>query len=125
MMNDVRSLMAYKKAFKLAMDIFEISKGFPKEEKYALTDQIRRSSRSVCSNMAEGYRKRRYIKHFISKMTDSDGENAETQVWLAFAYTCQYIEVKTYQKLIAQSNEVGKLIGHMINHPEKYGVKIH
>jgi four helix bundle protein len=77
-----RSLMAYKKGFALAMKIYEISKGFPAEEKYSLTNQIRRSSRSVCTNIAEGYRKRSYPKHFYNKLTDSDGENSETMVWL-------------------------------------------
>jgi four helix bundle protein len=83
---DFRELLAYKKAFDLSMEIFRLSKSFPTEEKYSLTDQIKRSSRSACSNIAEAYRKRRYIAHFISKLTDSDGENSETNVWLEFAY---------------------------------------
>lgn len=78
------------------MDVFEISKQFPKEEKYSLTDQIRRSSRSVCSNLGEGYRKRRYPAHFTSKVSDSDMENTETQVWLDFAYSCKYIDKEAY-----------------------------
>jgi four helix bundle protein len=80
-----KDLIVYQKAFSLAMEIFEISKRFPKEEKYSLTDQIRRSSRSVCSNLAESYRKRRYPAHFLSKLTDSDMENSETDVWLEFS----------------------------------------
>ncbi|WP_340114314.1 four helix bundle protein [Maribellus mangrovi] len=75
---DFKELIVYQKAFKLAMHIFEVSKSFPKEERYSLTDQIRRSSRSTCTNIAEAYRKRRYPKHFLSKLTDSDGENSET-----------------------------------------------
>ena len=77
---DYKDLIAYQKSFKLAMEIFELSKRFPVEEKYSLTDQIRRSSRSVCANMAEAYRKRRYVNHFISKLTDCDVENSETNV---------------------------------------------
>ena len=86
-----KKLLAYSKAFEVAMEIFEFSKSFPKEEKYSLTDQIRRSSRSVCANIAEAYRKRRYEKHFISKLTDSDAENSETQTWIDFALSCNYI----------------------------------
>ncbi|CAC9975672.1 hypothetical protein FLAPXU55_03388 [Flavobacterium panici] len=81
---DFKELLAYKKSFELAMEIFEISKTFPKEETYSLTDQIRRSSRSVTANIAESYRKRRYVNHFISKLTDSDAENSETSTWLEF-----------------------------------------
>ena len=81
------------------MSIFEITKSFPKEEKYSLTDQIRRSSRSVCANIAESSRKRVYPKHFISKLTDSDAENAETQSWLEFAFACQYIDSENFKIL--------------------------
>ncbi len=81
----VGELLAYKKAFAVAMDVFEVSKTFPKEERYSLTDQIRRSSRAVCANLSEAYRKRRYVNHFISKLTDADAENAETQTWIIFA----------------------------------------
>lgn len=88
-------LLAYKKGFNLAMEIFNESKKFPKEETYSLTDQIRRSSRSVCANISEAYRKRLYPKHFVSKLTDSDAENAETQTWLKFALACEYIEEKS------------------------------
>ncbi len=97
---DFKQLLAYKKAFDLAMDIFEISKSFPKEETYSLTDQIRRSSRSVCANISEAYRKRRYPKHFISKLTDADGENSETNTWLDFALACNYISSGDYAKCI-------------------------
>ena len=110
----------YKKAFALAMEIFEISKTFPKEETYSLTDQIRRASRSVCTNLAEAYRKKLYKAHFVSKVTDSDMENSETGVWLDFAFACKYISGDTHLKLTSQNEEVGKLLNHMINNPEKY-----
>jgi four helix bundle protein len=110
----------YKKAFSLAMEIFEISKAFPKEEKYSLTDQVRRSSRSVCANLAEAYRKKRYPAHFISKLTDCDAENSETNVWIDFALACRYINDDTSTSLRIKSEEVGKLLHHMINNPEKY-----
>jgi four helix bundle protein len=120
---DFKNLLAYKKAYRLAMDIFEISKTFPKEETYSLTDQIRRSSRSVCSNIAESYRKRKYIKHFISKLTDTDAENSETSVWLDFSRDCNYIKSDLHSELNNRCIEVGKLINNMINKPEKFGVK--
>ena len=115
-----RDLTVYKKAFDLAMEIFELSKSFPKDEKYSLIDQIRRSSRSVCSCIAEAYRKRRYEAHFISKTSDSDMENSETQVWLDFAFSCKYIEKSIHQSLMKKSEEVGRLLNHMIEFPEKY-----
>ncbi len=118
---DFRSLIVYKKAFKLAMDIYNISKSFPKEEKYSLTDQIRRSSRSTCGNIAESYRKRNYPKHFASKLTDSDGENSETIVWLEFALACKYIEDEIFKKLESESEEIGRLLNYMILNPEKFG----
>ena len=120
---DFKDLLVYKKAFQLAMEIFEISKKFPKEETYSLTDQIRRCSRSVCSNIAEAYRKRRYPKHFISKVSDADSENAETQVWLEFAKACEYIINEEFADLHNKSMEVSKLLNHMIEHPENYGVR--
>jgi len=110
----------YKKAFSLAMEIFDISKSFPKEEKYSLTDQVRRSSRSVCANLAEPYRKKRYPAHFVSKLTDCDAENSETNVWIDFAFACQHINQETKVSLSEKSDEVGRLLHHMINNPEKY-----
>jgi four helix bundle protein len=110
----------YKKAFHQAMEAFEVTKSFPKEEKYSLIDQIRRSSRSVCANLAEAYRKKRYPAHFISKLTDCDAENSETLVWLDFALACKYISEESYQKMVFESEEVGKLLYHIINNPEKY-----
>ena len=118
-----QDLLAYQKSIDLAMNIFEISKKFPKEEVYSLTDQVRRSSRSVTANLAEAYRKRPYPKHFRSKLTDCDAENAETQVWIEFAYRCNYINENLYQELLNQSEEVGKLINYMILNPHKFGVK--
>jgi four helix bundle protein len=117
-----RKLLAYQKGFQLAMEIFEVSKSFPKEETYALTDQIRRSSRSVCANISEAYRKRRYEKHFISKLTDADSENSETQVWLDFAESCQYLSADDKLALVDASLEIGRLLQYMINNPGKFGV---
>ena len=119
-MADFKELYAYVKGFELAMEIFEISKKFPIEEKYSLTDQIRRSSRSVCANIGEAYRKRRYKNHFISKLSDSDAENSETQIWLEFAFKCNYIDETTFQRLNEKSLEVGKLINNMINNADKF-----
>lgn len=119
---DFKALLAYKKAFDLGMQIYEVSKSFPKEETFSLTDQIRRSSRSVCANISESYRKRRYPKSFISKLTDADGENSETSTWLDFALACNYIEPDIHKTLIDQGLEVGKLINYMINNPGKFGV---
>jgi four helix bundle protein len=99
-MGEFGDLLVYKKAFKLAMAIYEISKRFPKEEKYSLTDQIRRSSRSVCTNFAEAYRRRRYPNYFLSKLSDSDTENAETGVWLDFALACKYITESEIQRFV-------------------------
>lgn len=120
-MGTFKDLIVYKKAFALAMEIFEMTKSFPKEEKYFLIDQIRRSSRSVCANLGEGYRKRRYVAHFIAKITDSDMENTETQVWLDFSHACKYINEETYIDKQAKSEEVGRLLQDMIINPKKYG----
>jgi len=119
-MRGFRDLTVYKKAFDFAMEIFEITKTFPNEEKYELTDQIRRSSRAVCRAIGEGYRKRQYPKHFSSKMSDADMENSETQVSLDFAEKCKYITNEVYNDLINKSEEVGRMLNHMIENPEKY-----
>jgi four helix bundle protein len=95
----VRELNVYRKAFDCAMEIFEITKKFPKEEIYSLTDQIRRASRSVCSNLSEGWRKRRYKAVFLNKLTDSGQEAGETQTWLEFSFHCKYIDEKTFHRL--------------------------
>jgi len=115
-----RDLKVYKLAFELQQDIFEISKGFPPEEKYALTDQARRSSRSIGSNIAEAWQKRRYISHFISKLTDSDGENAETQHWIETAYACDYISESQRNELLRKCDIIGKMIGTVMSCPEKF-----
>lgn len=121
---DFKDLIAYRKGFRLAMEIYEISKSFPKEEKYSLTDQIRHSSRSTCANLAEAYRKRIYPKHFITKLTDSDGENSETHIWLNFAKECKYISEEQYNPLHTECIEIGKLINYMINNPNKFGSSV-
>ena len=115
-----RELTVYKIAFEQAMCIFHISKNFPKEEKYSLTDQIRRSSRSVCANIGEAYRKRRYPAHFISKLSDSDMENTETEVWINFALKCDYINQHEYTDLIKKCSEIGKLLNYMMHSPQKF-----
>jgi four helix bundle protein len=119
---DHRELDVYKLSFKCAMEIFQISKSFPKEEKYSLTDQIRRSSRSVCANISEAFRKRRYPKSFIAKLVDSEGEAAESQTWLQFAIECKYIEKNVADRL---SEEFDKIIGKLVtmeNQSEKWTV---
>ncbi len=119
-----QDLLSYRKSFELAMRIFEVSKSFPKEETYSLTDQARRSSRSVAAiTIAEAFRKRRYPKHFISKLMDSHSENSETQGWLEFTLAYKYIDKNMFDKLISASEEVGKLIYCMINNPGKFGSK--
>ncbi|MFM9825803.1 four helix bundle protein [Flavobacterium sp.] len=118
-----QDLLGYKKGFEVAMEVFEITKIFPKEETYSLTDQIRRSSRSVTITIAEANRKREYPKYFHSKLTDADAENSETQGWLEYALACKYITLQTFNNLTEKSKEVGKLINYMILNPEKFGVK--
>jgi len=121
--NSAKDLEVYKKTYALAMQIFEISKTFPKEERYALTDQIRRSSRSVCLNLREAWAKRRYEAHFISKLTDWDGENNETDSSLDFAYDCDYVKTGTHKTLTGLASEVGKMLGSMINNPYSFLIK--
>ena len=115
-----RDLKVYQLAYRLAMDIFNTSKSFPKEEKYSLTDQIRRSSRSVAANIAEGFRKRQYPKMFVSELADADGEATETQVWLDFARDCGYMTPELHAKLVKGYVEVGKMLGTMMSMPEKF-----
>lgn len=115
-----RGLIVYQKAFALAMEIFEITKTFPKEELYELTGQVRRSSRSVCRAIGEGYRKRQYTKHFSSKMSDADMENTESQVSIDIALHCRYITNEQYNRLIDNSEEVGRMLSNMIENPEKF-----
>lgn len=118
----VRDLIVYQKAYAAAMSIFEASKSFPKEEIYSLTDQIRRASRSVCANLAEGYRKRIYPKHFVSKLSDSDGECAETMVFLDFAKDCHYLSEEKHKLITEEYIQIGKMLGSMMRTPEKFAV---
>jgi four helix bundle protein len=118
--NGHKSLRVYQLADELAMEIFHLSKKFPIEEKYSLTDQIRRSSRSVATNIAEGYRKKQYQKMFVSKLADSDGEAAETQTWSDFSLDCGYISPDTHESLHTQYESVGRMLGNMMQHPEKF-----
>jgi four helix bundle protein len=120
-MGSFKDLLAYKKSFELAMEIFQNSKSFPKEETYSLTDQIRRSSRSTNICITEAYRKRKYPNHFISKLTDADMENSETQGWLEFCKACSYITEEEFILLNLKAEEIGKLINYMIMNPEKFG----
>ena len=113
-------LIVFQKAYSSAMRIFEISKRFPAEERYAMTGQIRRSSRSVCLNLKEAWAKRRYEAHFISKLTDCDGENEETKTSLNFAKDCGYLTELEHKQLSAESSEVGKMLGSMIRDPGKF-----
>ena len=113
-------LIIYQKAFEAAMIIFELSKKFPIEEKYSLTDQIRRSSRSVCANLAEGWRKRRYKASFIAKLNDCESEAAETQVWLKFAVKCHYISTEKGRELYSTYNQILSGLVKMINSPESW-----
>ena len=115
-----RDLNVYQNSFEAAMEIYKISKSFPIEEKYSLTDQIRRSSRSVCANIGEAWRKRRYKAAFISKLNDSEGEAAETQVWLDFALRINLIEVETWNELNEKYEIILGQLVKMINEPEKW-----
>lgn len=109
----VRDLEVYRKAFDTAMKIYGISKSFPKDETYSLTDQIRRSSRSVCSNLAEGWRKRRYKAVFLNKLTDAAQEAAETQTWLEFARTCGYLDERTFLELDERYEHIFAMLSAM------------
>lgn len=112
-------LKVYQLSFELAMEIFEISKDFPKVETYSLTDQIRRSSRSVCAHIAEAYRVRQYSAHFESKLATADTECSEIQVWLKFSLKCGYLEKTTYDILNRRSKVIAKLWGFMMQNPQK------
>ena len=118
--NSAKDLRVYAKAYELAMRVFELSKNFPIEERFALTSQIRRSSRSVCLNLREAWAKRRYKAHFISKLTDCDGENSETDSSLDFAKDCRYITSEQHQALTSDCLEIGKMLGTMIKTPRAF-----
>jgi len=121
--NSAKELKVYKKAYGLSMEIFKISKTWPVEERYSLTDQIRRSSRSVCSNLREAWAKRRYEAHFQSKLTDADGENSETGTWLDFAKDCGYISDEDHDRLTVECKQVGAMLGKMFNNPTPFLIK--
>lgn len=116
-LNSAKELNVYKKAYSLAMKIFHLSNSWPAEEKYSLTDQIRRSSRSVCTNLREAWAKRRYPAHFLSKLSDCDGENSETDTWLDFAMDCGYITESQHNELTSECAHIGGMLGKMINNP--------
>ena len=118
--NSAKELQVYQKGYALAMKVFHLSKKFPTEERYALTSQIRRSSRSICLNLREAWAKRRYEAHFISKLTDCDGENGETDSSLDFAKDCGYITVEQHVELTSLCQEVGKMLGSMLNDPRPF-----
>jgi four helix bundle protein len=121
--NTAKDLKVYKVAYALAMEIYKVSKEWPAEERYSLTDQIRRASRSVCSNLREAWSKRRYEAHFVSKLTDSDGENSETDTWLDFAHDCGYLKDEDHINLNERCSEVGKMLGAMIKNSQKFLIK--
>jgi four helix bundle protein len=118
-----KDLRVYQRAYALAMDIFNISKTWPREEKYSLTDQVRRSSRSVCANLREAWAKRKYEAHFTNKLTDSDGENSETDTWLDFAKDCKYISDEDHHRMTNECREVGAMLGSMIKNPTPFLIK--
>jgi four helix bundle protein len=117
-----RELEVYRLAFDVAMKLFELSKTFPIEERYSLTDQVRRSSRSVCANIAEAWRKRRYPKAFISKLSDAEAEAAETQVWIEFAVKCGYLPSEQGDEIERQCENIQGKIVNMLNHPEQWRI---
>ena len=117
-----RDLKVYQIAYELSMKVFEVSKTFPKEETYSLTDQIRRSSRAVCANIAEAYRKKRYTKLFLLTISNADGEASETLVWIDYAKDCGYISESIYDILSRGYQEVGKMLGSMVRHPERFKI---
>ena len=118
--DSAKDLNVYQEAFKLAMEIYKISKSWPAEEKYSLTDQIRRSSRSTCANLREAWAKRRYEAHFVSKLTDCDGENAETDTWLDFAKECGYLPLADHDRLVESCHNVGRMLGAMLKNPDPF-----
>jgi len=118
-----KELIVYQLAFKVSMEIYQITKSLRKEEVFSLTSQIRRSSRSVCSNLAEAFRKRRYEKSFVSKLSDSEGEAAETQVWLDYSLECQYANQETYIRLFADYEKIIGMLVNMMNHPDQWSLR--
>jgi four helix bundle protein len=121
--NSAKELNVYQKSYDLAMQIFNLSKLFPSEEKFALTSQIRRSSRSVSMNLREAWSKRRYEAHFVSKLTDCDGENGETETSLDFAFDCGYITEEQHKEMVETNHEIGRMLGAMLNNPTPFLIK--
>jgi four helix bundle protein len=121
--NSATELEVYKAAYSLAMDIFRVSQNFPKEEIYSLTSQIRRSSRSVCLNLREAWAKRRYEAHFLSKLTDCDGESAETETSLQFAKDCGYLDEAHFMDLTERNRSIGRMLGAMLRNPSPFLLK--
>ncbi|HBS84997.1 MAG: four helix bundle protein [Bacteroidetes bacterium GWF2_38_335] len=117
-----RDLKVFQLSFEAGMQIFEMTSSFPKEEKYSLIDQIRRSSRSVSGNIAEAWRKRKYPKSFISKLTDSEGEAAETQVWLEYSLSCKYITKERYDELFDKYEHIMAMLINMYTKPDQWKV---
>jgi four helix bundle protein len=116
-------LEVYQLALKLQQDVFELSKTFPSEERYSLTDQVRRSSRSIGANISEAWSKRRYPAHFVSKLSDSDGEQDETRHWLMSAFLCEYISESDLNTLVDKCKTIGRKLGNMMQHPEQWSPK--
>jgi four helix bundle protein len=123
LIRSAKELVVYQKAFVLGMQVFEMSRAFPREEAYALTCQIRRSSRSICLNLREAWAKRRYPAHFVSKLTDCDGENSETDSSLDFALACKYITPEQHNTLTGLCTEIGKMLGAMIQNPDPFLIR--
>jgi four helix bundle protein len=117
-----RDLKVFQLSFEAGLEVFKMTKSFPNEEKYSLTDQIRRSSRSISGNIAEAFRKRKYPKSFIAKLSDSEGEAAETQVWLDYAFECKYVDKQLYEKLNDKYDHIIAMLVKMANKPENWSV---
>jgi four helix bundle protein len=122
--NSAKELRVYQKAYILAMELFHLSSAWPAQEMYSLIDRIRRSSRSVYANLREAWAKRKYKAHFVSKLTDADAENSETDTWLDFARDCGYLSTADHDRLAQESKEIGAMLGVMINAPESFLIKL-
>ena len=121
--NSAKDLNVYIRAYSLSMEIFHESKDWPVEERYSLTDQVRRSSRSVCANLREAWAKRRYEAHFLSKLSDSDGENSETDTWLDYARDCGYLSADKHRAWAKECATVGAMLGKMLGNPKPFLLK--
>ena len=119
-MGTLKDLIVYQKAYKLALDIHLATVNFPNSEKYGISNQIRRSSKSVYANFAEAYRRRKYKNHFISKMSDCLSENSETEVWLDFAKDLGYLNLNLFDNLQTRNEEVGRMLAYVLNNPDRF-----